>query len=326
MAHGSRYRRSLLLLLLLPCLLMACIRPRIEPVGFEPIDESRLPAADRQVLIPGLGPCSDRADRTLSIASDQPVTVLVHGCYGSAGRFRALSQVFAFHGQQTACFSYDYLDSLTESSDQLRRALNDLHGVLDEQPIQIVAHSQGGLIGRRALTRSALDGADAPPTASLTTISTPFAGIAAASHCGSPTLHAVSLGITVGVCRLISGDKWWEITAASDFIQQPGQLRENISTHLKIVTDERGSCRQRNERGRCVEDDFVFSLEEQYYPPVDNHPRVTNRQVSVGHAAIVGDEDRAPQALIEILQSEGIMHRTEQDRKAALSHLLARLY
>jgi len=29
--------------------------------------------------------------------------VLVHGCKGSAGRFRSLAQLYAFHGQQAVC-------------------------------------------------------------------------------------------------------------------------------------------------------------------------------------------------------------------------------
>jgi hypothetical protein len=46
------------------------------------------------------------------------VTILVHGCFGSAGRFRPLAQVYAFQGQQTACFSYNDRNRLFTSKAQ----------------------------------------------------------------------------------------------------------------------------------------------------------------------------------------------------------------
>jgi len=49
--------------------------------------KSRLPPADISLTIPGLGPCTNNPDRTLHLNSQQPVTVLVHGCRGSTGNF-----------------------------------------------------------------------------------------------------------------------------------------------------------------------------------------------------------------------------------------------
>lgn len=322
-----RYPGARLALLCLLLILAGCIRPEIGPVGLEDIDRSRLPAADTRVRIPGLGPCSDQADRTLHLNSGEPVTVLVHGCYGSAGRFRSLSQVFAFHGQQTACFSYDYLDSMEKSSAELVTALNALNAELDGSQVNLVAHSQGGLIGRRALIEDRTDGMslDTAPR-ELVTISTPFAGIEAASHCGSRLAHVLTLGVTVGVCRLISGDKWWEITAASNFIQEPGTLPRGLERHLKIVTDERGTCRERDGDGRCLEDDLVFSLAEQYFPPVDADSRVANLEVAAGHGEIVGNHLDTPVTLITILQQQGILDATPASRQADLERLLTALY
>jgi hypothetical protein len=39
----------------------------------------------------------------------------------------------------------------------------------------------------------------------------------------------------------------------------PGALSSRVSRHLKIDTDERGSCRP-NADGRCVDSDDIFSL------------------------------------------------------------------
>ena len=50
--------------------------------------------------------------------------MLVHGCRGSAGHFRALAQLYAFHGQQAVCFAYDPGDSLVKASGELITALD----------------------------------------------------------------------------------------------------------------------------------------------------------------------------------------------------------
>ncbi|MDQ2068940.1 esterase/lipase family protein [Natronospira bacteriovora] len=309
-------------------LLAACAIPRIEPEGLEGIDDGLLPEPNARLAIESLGPCSDVPDRQFSINTGEPVTVLVHGCYGSAGRLRSLSQVYAFHGQQSVCFSYDDRDSLEVSSRQLMTALEALGEAMDDDvAVNVLAHSQGGLVARRAVIEDRPDGLTLSRVPNdLVTVATPFAGIPAASACGSRLTHVLSLGITVGICRYISGDKWWEITAASDFIQQPGAPLPELERHLKVVTDERDTCRVKDDRGRCISRDGVFGVAEQYHPPVDRFPVVSNVQVEAGHVEIVGDARRPPVKLIEILQVEGLLAPTPPDRQAAFEALLARLY
>ena len=305
-----------------------CAIPHIEPSGLAEIDRSQLPEPDAVIDIAGLGPCSDTEDRSVAINRHEPVTVIVHGCYGSAGRLRSLSQVFAFHGQQSLCFSYNDRASLEQSSAELIHALSELNQFMDPNTdIRVLGHSQGGLVARRALVENRPDQLrlDAPPK-ELITVASPFAGIPAASTCGSIPVHVLSLGATVAVCRYISGRKWWEITAASDFIQQPGSPLPGIERHLKIITDERDSCRIRNNDGRCVSRDGVFGIAEQYHPPVDRYPIVSNIEVRAGHVEIVGDADAPPIKLIAILQDQGVMNPTEPERRAALQALLAELY
>jgi hypothetical protein len=91
---------------------------------------------------------------------------------------------------------------------------------------------------------------------------------------------------------------------------------------LKIVTDERGTCRRRAPSGRCVESDFVFSRAEQYHPRVDGHPGLHNVEVKAGHVEIVGEAGVVPEKLLHILQRRRLMPTTP----VALGPRVTRLY
>lgn len=311
------------------CLLQACATQSAIDPALLSFDESRLPPADVALSIPGLGPCTDNPDRTLRLNSREPVTVLVHGCYGSSGQFRGLAQVLAFHGQQSACFTYNDRDSMDVSAAELTAAIDLLlqgtKAPPAAAPVTLIGHSQGALISRNAVAdkRTPIAGGDARLT--LVTVSGPFGGIAAANACGSPALRVFSLGLIAPMCRIATGDKWSEITYSSDFIRKPGPLGRQVKSHLKIDTDERGSCRQMV-NGQCVEDDLIFSLAEQRNPVVDRDPATRIVEVQAGHVEIVGDQRVAPVKLIAILQQSGIMRATEPQRAAAFEQLLAKVY
>ncbi|HEY5764252.1 MAG TPA: alpha/beta hydrolase, partial [Rhodocyclaceae bacterium] len=253
------------------------------------IDSGRLPEPDLSLDIPGLGPCTDSPDRRVQLNASHPVTVMVHGCFGSAGRFRALSDVLAFHGQQNVCFSYDDRDSLEKSSAELARALERLASSMPRSAINVIGHSQGGLVSRRALISERDDALTTDSPIRLVTVSAPFSGIRAARFCAYTWLRVASLGLQDLACRAVSGDKWYEITYASDLINQPGELLPVVNDHLKIVTDERDSCRRRSAAGACLEDDHVFELAEQYQSAVDADRRVANVEIRAGHVEIVGN-------------------------------------
>ncbi|MBE0501630.1 MAG: alpha/beta hydrolase [Desulfuromonadales bacterium] len=323
-------KTSLLFLILLPVVLtlqIGCARTQFHDPEFATIDSSNLPAPDLALEIPGLSSCTTEPDATVTLNSYEPVTIIVHGCASSAGRFRSLSQVFAFHGQQTVCFNYDDRDSLMQSSKELIAALSALSAKMNNLQITVIGHSQGGLISRAALTEEREDKFVAgDKTLRLVSVSAPYAGIAAADHCASVTARVLSLGLVIPVCRLISGEKWYEITFASPFVQQPGELLEEVSSHLKIVTNEKGTCRNYDQKGVCVEDDFVFSTKEQYLKKIDISPRVDNVEVEAGHVEIVGNYNVTPVKLIEIMQAKEIMSSTPPDRREKLSQLLSQLY
>lgn len=277
----------------------------------KPLDHAqRLPASDIRLEIPHLSQCTAAADDVLSLNRSQPVTLIVHGCYSSAAKFRALADIYAFHGQQTVCFNYDDRDRLETSAEQLARAVNQLTATLNNQPIDVIGHSQGGLVARRAFTEKAKIPLSDKANLRLVTISTPFAGIEASSHCGSPWISAFSLGISNLICQMVTGSKWREIPPNADFIQQPGSLLENVKEHLRIATDERNSCRTYNDDGLCVKDDFVFSLNEQVFERVDKFSALSGLVVQAGHAEIVGDENVAPVKLIATLQQHGYLNQT----------------
>jgi len=136
--------------LLLTGHLVGCATPEVMVLG--DLQPGRLPPPDTQLHIAGLGPCTDSPDRTLRFDASQPLHVLVHGCFGSSGQFRALAQVLAFHGQQAACFTYDDRAKLTESANELRQALKQLADVSRVPQVTVIGHSQGALIARKSLT------------------------------------------------------------------------------------------------------------------------------------------------------------------------------
>lgn len=290
------------------------------------IDQAKLPPANITLNITGLGPCTDNPDRSLQLNSQQPVTVLVHGCFGSSGLFRGLSQVLAFHGQQTACFTYNDRDSMMLSSGQLNSALDQLAKKMDTRRMTVIGHSQGALIARKALVANRPDPIqNGDLKLRLVTVSGPFAGIASANQCGNPVTRVLTLGLIGPLCRIVTGDKWSEITYASEFILQPGSLHEQVQDYLKVVTNERGTCR-RSQNGACTESDEIFTLEEQRNAIIDRDPIAKIVEVSAGHVEIVGDRRVAPVKLIAILQQNGIINPTEPERTAKLNLLLTKLY
>ena len=308
-------------------LLAACASQPEYPANLPLENAGYLPEPDITVQIPSLTGCTSSQDKDLRLNSGQPVTVIVHGCFPSEGRFRSLADVFAFHGQQTLCFNYNDRDSLEVSSGELIRSLDALSKVLKTPTIQVIGHSQGGLVARRALTRERDDRLAADDAViSLTTISSPFGGIEAASHCGSQTLAWLSLGLVKPVCLMITGGKYKEIPPGSDFMLNPRRLLPLVDRHLKIVTDEKNSCRKYSDKSGCIEDDYVFSLLEQSQPAIEDDASLQEIRVKSGHVEIVGDANISPAKLIGILQQEGILRETPADSRASLERLLAHLY
>jgi len=310
------------------CLLLgACAHQEKTDIDSPLSNLGSLPEPDVTVRIASLSNCTHQESDELNLNSREPVTVIVHGCFSSAGRFRTLADVYAFHGQQTVCFNYDDRERLTTSSEQLVRAIEELSSVLEHPEIVLIGHSQGGLVARRALIEERSDRiAGGDVKISLVTISAPFGGIDAAAHCGSKTLAWLSLGLIKPICQMITGRKYQDIPPNSDFILQPGQLIPSVDRYLKIVTNEVDTCRVYDERGACIEDDFVFSVGEQYQQTVDTQSGLIPLEVRAGHVEIIGDSNTVPEKLIGILQQQGFLRSTPAAAKDELAKLLANIY
>lgn len=306
--------------------LAACAsRPPLDP-ELARIEPGALPAPNLAVNIPGLGPCTDVPDRTLHLNADEPLKILVHGCFGSSGEFRALAQVLAFHGQQAACFTYNDRDSLTTSATELADAVDTLLPQLRRRDLTVIGHSQGALISRRAMSEAhASPARPADARVQLVTVSGPFAGIAAAAPCGVRWGHVASLGLMPLSCYAVTGAKWFDITYASSFIRQPPALHASVHDYIKLDTDERNTCR-RTVNDRCVESDDIFSVAEQRNPLIESDPRARRFEIAAGHVEIVGDPRVAPLKLIGFLQDQGVIRPTPPARQAAFSEFLSRRY
>jgi pimeloyl-ACP methyl ester carboxylesterase len=275
-----------------------------------------------------LGPCdATQAPKRIDPRAD--LVVLVHGCNASHARYHALAALFELHDQQTLCFRYDDRRRVGDVARDLRASLAKLAAHLERREITILGHSQGGL-----MTRVALASADQPPLitrrgplkVSLVTVSTPFNGIQAAADCGRKWLHALTLGTTYAVCYAIAGSKWRDIHPSAALVMKPAPLGAFVQSHVEIRTDERDTCRRWTHDGRCARSDYVFSVDEQRNPRVDDDRRVTPELLVAGHAEIVGQEDTPPRKLLTALQRHGLLRSTPAHKEPALQALLKRLF
>jgi hypothetical protein len=276
----------------------------------------------QQLYAQGLSPCDGQVSNPLQFNPQLPLVILVHGCNASAGSFIKLSEVLALQGQQSVCFTYNDRDSLVATAQALSKSIELVGKYLHTPKITLIGHSQGGLISRKASTLAinqniAID---------LVTVSAPLSGIKAAQYCGDPLIRIASLGLQDLGCWLVSGDKWHEITDASNFIKKPGRLDNTIKSYLLIATDERDSCRAVDNNNQCIEDDYVFSLNEQVLQPVHNGLAVTKIKLKAGHVGIIGNEGIVPFKLIQALQDNGVIKPVTQVEQQAFYHSLQNIY
>ena len=293
---------------------------RLERAGAPAPATSSLATRGSETLsIPDLGPCAHDRSRGITVDPARPLTILVPGCHSSPEQMAPLARELEAQGQQTLCFSYDDREKLERSARRLVTALETLTPHLVSRYITVLGHSQGGLIARRALVRDrprALRD-DGTFRYELVTVSSPFHGIESSAHCGSILLHVVTMGVTVGVCHLIAGAKWAQIFPRSSFMRRPGSLLPSVERHLKIVTDERDSCRTRDGTGRCLHRDYVFSLGEQYSEATDDDARAHTLEIKAGHSEIVGEAGGPPVKLMHLLEEQQVLVPSGRARRPA---------
>lgn len=296
----------LLLALFLPLFVCSHSARYIDEAQFPHL--SHLPLANVETSIENLGECSDIKTPTFSFNSEYPIAVFVHGHRSSAAVFETLSHQYELEGVQVVCFNYRTRENLKLNADKLFSSLQQLLALSNSEEITILGHSMGGLIARDALRNDRREKIIREKLSiKLVTISTPFAGVADAQACASEPLHWLSLGFVPGVCWVIAGDSWSDITAESDYIKHPKPLNPFVTSHLNIITNEENRCRKSNKKGRCIESDTIFKAAEQYSPVIEKYLPVTNIQVDAGHVEIIGSKDRLPIKLLTILRQEGVL-------------------
>jgi len=292
---------------------------RLAGAGEQPPAGSLSSTVSQALSIPDLGACARDRSSPITVDPIRPVTILVPGCHSSPEQLAPLARELEAQGQQTLCFSYDDREKLERSARRLVTALETLKPHLVSRYITVLGHSQGGLIARRALVRDRARALrdDGAFRYELVTVSSPFHGIESSAPCGSIVLHVMTLGATVAVCHLVAGAKWAQIHPRSRFMRRPGSLLASVERHVKIVTDERGTCRARDGAGGCRGSDYVFSLAEQYAGAVDDDARAHNTEIKAGHAEIVGETGGPPLKLMKLLEDEQVFAPAERAPRGA---------
>jgi len=124
--------------------------------------------------------------------SARPTVVLIHGLFGFRKLlwleyFQGVRQLYEQMGLRVLTPSLPWAGSIAQRADALAHQLANETG-----PLHLLAHSMGGLDARRWITK--LHGAD--KTVSLTTLSTPHHGSAAADHvCHTHSLFRIFAGV-----------------------------------------------------------------------------------------------------------------------------------
>jgi pimeloyl-ACP methyl ester carboxylesterase len=258
--------------------------------------------------IPGLSVCGG-GEAELELDAAKPLVLFVPGHGDRGDRYAELAWRFERQGMQAACFAYNDRADLEASSARLIRALEALEARLAPGRITVVAHSQGGLIARRALVGERPDRLRTVPgfTYTLVAVATPFGGVRATADCGRTWLHILTLGTSAAVCSIVSGDAWKDLPPSSVFIRNPGTLVPEVTEAIGVVTQERGTCRRRTFVGVCDESDAVFSVGEQRNATIEGDSRWARVEVAAGHDEIVGAVGTPPLKLFTVLESQGIL-------------------
>ena len=207
--------------------------------------------------------------------------IIVHGYAPVVGQFAALIEESKGTEVHVLQFHYDHHHALDEVALDLASAVAGAANCIKPRQIEVLGHSLGGLVARRAVEHLATKELGAGVT--LMTIAAPFHGFASAAG-------TVTMPVDIGL-----SESHRDIAALSAFIREPKRLPAGIQ-HCKLETDEM------NADVADLPHDHVLRLEDQVNPRVDNDPRlVLRRVVAVGHISAIGARGNVPAAVREFL-------------------------
>ncbi|MBL4846262.1 MAG: hypothetical protein JKY65_12095 [Planctomycetes bacterium] len=253
------------------------------------------PAHSQEPSVPAGIRSVDSAGRLTSkgaprIARGRKLAVVVHGINPDHADLDPLSRDLARRGYTVVRFVYDDSERLHRSAARLRSALAQIQRESRPGQLRVVAHSMGGLVARRALTKDPLPSPPESPEASqgrvlalagpltLVTIASPFGGFWPAN------LSRADFGKGPPVFRDLGN---W-----AKFIRKPGELASGV-THVKVETKEKG-------KRLSGKSDKSVRLRRQKQKTVDKGARVVYR-VDRGHVGSINQGGRVPEEIRSIL-------------------------
>ena len=175
--------------------------------GWQAIDPD-LRATLAQLPVMGLTQLSARGSEVVALPDDghRPV-VFVHGFGGAPGNFLPLRAWLWTRGlKRTYAFELPAQGTLAQAADVLTAyvlAVTEANGLARHHPIDLVAHSMGGVVARLALDLPALR----ERVATLVTLGTPHAGSFLARYAHTPRALDLRPGSSV-LTRLQAQEPW----------------------------------------------------------------------------------------------------------------------
>lgn len=199
-----------------------------------------------------------------------PLAIVVHGINPTKGSLDPLADSLVRRGFLTYQFHYDDHQDLDRSATELATITTALIGQHAPPEVVIVAHSMGGLVSRRALTRDHPIGLGKFKV-TLITVASPFGGFRSANWA------RWDLGIGPA--------SYDDLGTRSKFISDPGTLSPSV-THIKVETVEKG--RTLRWGGEELDDDRI-RLKSQRQDDVDREAS-ERLQIERGHLEVVATD------------------------------------
>jgi hypothetical protein len=205
------------------------------------------------------------------------VVVLVHGTKATHQEMLPLGDWLNSQGLCPIYFEYIENERLSKIARSLSAHLAKLIEERRLNKLIVVAHSMGGLISRKALTKDYFEHYNINIPIKFISLASPFAGFRQANNFN---LFLYFFG------RYFGAEKTYlEIGSKRPFILQAGKLHKSVH-HYKIETIETDRKLKINDK---IIDDDVLTLADQQHQEIDDQV-IYKSQMEIGHNAIINNE------------------------------------